>query len=340
MAKKRPLEEFEGVSEIQICKSAKVQGVVTSLSPLKSNKTGTTKYFEGEISDGKSCRRLVGFDAKLHSKLQEYHEKNEALALGNCEIKQSRYGSELEVVVRSNSDVYQSPTKFDVASSSVSRHLGSDVTLVELTQLANFQKITVRIKVMAVKESETVKNGFVKQDCIVADASASCKLVLWGDSLEEDISYKLSGLIMRTYNGKKYLSIPKDSSFDFEVIGDIGVTVEKEVEEEGKMKGAIVIGVKYFDAYNACYSCKGKVVVSGSVGECGRCGMMQRVEKCKMAVTVKMDIEADGCVKCVSAFSPIVEEICEGDVSKAALLSCQAFDVVFNENNVVISVSR
>ena len=105
---------------------------------------------------GYSCRRLVGFDAKLHSKLQKYHEKNEALALGNCEIKQSRYGSELEVVVRSNSDVYQSPTKFDVASSSVSRHLGSDVTLVKLTQLANFQKITVRIKVMAVKESEMV----------------------------------------------------------------------------------------------------------------------------------------------------------------------------------------
>ena len=26
-----------------------------------------------------------------------------------------------------------------------------------------------------------------------------------------------------------------------------------------------------------------------------------------------------------------VEEICEGDMSKAALLSCQAFDVVFNE---------
>ena len=39
-----------------------------------------------------------------------------------------------------------------------------------------------------------------------------------------------------------------------------------------------MIGVKYFDAYNACYSCNGKVIVSGSVGECGRCGMMQSGE--------------------------------------------------------------
>ena len=75
MAKNRCLEEFVGVSEIQICKSAKIQGVVMSLYPIKSNKAGTTKYCEGEISDGKSCPRLVGFDAKLHLKLQEYHEK-------------------------------------------------------------------------------------------------------------------------------------------------------------------------------------------------------------------------------------------------------------------------
>ena len=32
---------------------------------------------------------------------------------------------------------------------------------------------------MSIKESETVKSALVKQDCIVADASATCKLVLW-----------------------------------------------------------------------------------------------------------------------------------------------------------------
>ena len=255
-------------------------------------------------------------------------------------VKQNRYGSELEVLVRSNSDLHLSPTKFDIAASAMSRDLGGEVSLAELTEVSNFQKICVRVKIMAVKESETVRNALVKQDCIVADASASCKLVLWEEHIncfEEGVSYKLSGLIVRTYNGKKYLSIPKDSSFDFEVIDDVGATEEKGVEEEGKMKGVVVIGVKYFDA---CYSCKGKVVLSGGVGECGRCGMMQRAEKCKTAITVKMNIEADGYVKCVSAFSPIVEQICEGDVSKRALLSCQDFDVVINEKNVIISVSR
>ena len=37
-------------------------------------------------------------------------------------------------------------------------------------------------------------------------------------------------------------------------------------------------------------------MLSGGVGKCGRCGMMHRVNKCKTAMTVKMDIEAGGCV--------------------------------------------
>ena len=73
----------------------------------------------------------------------------------------------------------------------------------------------------------------------------------------EGVSYKLSGLIVHTCNGKKYLSMPKDSSH-FEVIADVGATEEKGVEEVEKMKGVVVIGVKYFDAW---YSCKGKVVL-------------------------------------------------------------------------------
>ena len=51
--------------------------------------------------------------------------------------------------------------------------------------------------------------------------------------------------------------MPKDS-FHFEVIADVGATEEKGVEEVEKMKGVVVIGVKYFDAW---YSCKGKVVL-------------------------------------------------------------------------------
>ena len=75
------------------------------------------------------------------------------------------------------------------------------------------------------------------------------------------MSYELSGMVVRNYMGKKYLSIPKD---DFDV--NIGEVDEEIVEEEKEMKGAVVVGVKYFESYDACYSCKRKVVAMGSVG--------------------------------------------------------------------------
>ena len=56
--------------------------------------------------------------------------------------------------------------------------------------------------------------------------------------------------------------------------------------------------MKYLESYNACYSCKGKVVATGSVGECGRCGIMQKIEKCSTSTTAKIDVEVDGAIHC------------------------------------------
>lgn len=87
------MEEFDEVSNIRESKSARVR---THLSPVKTNASGTTKYFEGELSDGKKNVRLVGFDTKVHQKLQGFYENQEAVVVGNCEIKESKYTLQLE----------------------------------------------------------------------------------------------------------------------------------------------------------------------------------------------------------------------------------------------------
>ena len=113
-SRKRAYDEFD-VSDMQVSKSAKVHGLVASLSPMKSNVSGTTKYFEGRLTDKKGSRRVVGFDAKIHKKLLEFHESHESVAVDNCEIKEGRKGSGLEVVIRNGSVLQTSPTKFDVS---------------------------------------------------------------------------------------------------------------------------------------------------------------------------------------------------------------------------------
>ena len=168
---------------------------------MKSSTAGTMKYFEGQLTDS---RCLVGFDSKVHGKLQSFQESQEALSLGNFEVKESRYGSDLEVVVQSTSDLQRSPTKFAVSESQFSCY-NCEVTLSELPNIANLQRITVKVKVVCVKERETVKKALLKQDCVVADATGSCRAILWEDNVGmlEDCSYKLGGVIVHTYKGKK-----------------------------------------------------------------------------------------------------------------------------------------
>lgn len=59
-------DEFECVSDMHMSKSAKLHGVLMSLSPIKNTATGARKYFHGQLTDGKKRARLVGFDAKIH----------------------------------------------------------------------------------------------------------------------------------------------------------------------------------------------------------------------------------------------------------------------------------
>ena len=60
---------------------AKIHAVVTSVSPMK--KSRTSSFFDGEISDGKACMRVSGFNAGVHRKLVEFEESKSAVALNS-----------------------------------------------------------------------------------------------------------------------------------------------------------------------------------------------------------------------------------------------------------------
>jgi len=96
MAEKRCLS-FHDVSDVTgTSPNAKVQGVLTRLSSMK--KTSTRSYF-GELSDGNATVRLFGFDTGVRRRLLDFEERKQAVGLSNCEIKQSRRGSDFEILV-------------------------------------------------------------------------------------------------------------------------------------------------------------------------------------------------------------------------------------------------
>ena len=88
--------------------------------------------------------------------------------------------------------------------------------------------------------------------------------------------------MIRAFKGTKYLSIPKDN-FKIENIDDIEEVDDGTVqlEKNKKLKNVTISGVKFFEHYNACYACSGKVVPrSDVIGHCNKCGSMQRLERC------------------------------------------------------------
>ena len=257
-SKKRLLDEFEQVSEIdRMSKRAKIHGVVQSLSPMQASSSGNTKYFCGEITDGKSNLRLVGFDTKQQQKLAEFHQKKDPVALLNCEIKPSKWGSQLEVLMRKDTELQKSPKKFNVAS--LVCNTSNEITLDQLQDLNSYQRVVATVKVVSTQEVKEVKSGLRKQDYIVGDATGAATVTLWENNigaLKVGASYKLSGMMVREFDGKKFLSMPKQDA-EITSIPDIGAVMEEECAvAAGCYMEDAVIGVVLLDTYSSCCICK------------------------------------------------------------------------------------
>ena len=62
MAVKRRVDEFDNVSSVlQPSPNAKIQGVLTVVSPMKRSRSCNKSYFDGEICDGRASMHLIGF---------------------------------------------------------------------------------------------------------------------------------------------------------------------------------------------------------------------------------------------------------------------------------------
>lgn len=130
--RKRLLDEFDEVIGINPSKNAKLHGVISSVSPMKSNSSGSTKYFDGALTDGKKNIRFVSFNEKQHQQLTEFQE---AVAIVNCEVKTSKWGSELEILTHKNTELLKSPI------SMLHQYLSQLITLDQLHDVGNYKHV-------------------------------------------------------------------------------------------------------------------------------------------------------------------------------------------------------
>lgn len=342
----------------EVCKSspkATIRGIVASLSPMKKSKSTGSQYFDGEITDGKSSMRVFGFNAEVRRKLAGFEGKN-AVAIGNCEVRKCRGGEELEVFVTKGIDVVECDKKFEVEPVAVKR-IGREITLSKVQNIAQFQRVTVDVKVLSVDTPVEVSGGKTKQDTVVADKTGTSRFTIWQGEigkLEVGESYRLIGAMVKMYKDRKFLSTAMENS-SFEGIPDIGdvckatgketMTVDVASPLRSRVRNVRVMGVLHFETYSGCLKCKAKIVPDENdpeLGCCPKCKMIQCIETTCGGLSVQLMVKGDGEKLTLRAFGKVVEEIAQkaaGEVTMGSLLKCKAFNMV-HMDGIIQSVSR
>ena len=168
---KRSYDEIENINDVDgPMSSTSIHGAVVTLSPVKKERKAM--FFDGLLADESSQIRLVRFQGMQQRKLNDFHQRNVAVALENCQVKPARQGEGYEVMLKTSTIIKESPKKLDVASLMADIATASKTaTLSPLESLDVFQKVTVNIKVVELKD-ETQVGGRVKRDVSVADESS------------------------------------------------------------------------------------------------------------------------------------------------------------------------
>ena len=139
-----------------------------------------------------------------------------------------------------------SPRKVQVEGG-VDRHATIKVlSISEACKLSPTSLVSMMVKITTVNPPEELlrsdkQSHVTKQDCIIADATGSCRLVLWASrvgAVTEGQSYHLKSVAVRQYKNQKYMSTLEHTT-DFEKISDIGAVNHRCITTERKIKGEI-----------------------------------------------------------------------------------------------------
>ena len=356
-SRKRKLEYLD-VSDIGgPTEAATVSGIVTELSPVKvSRKNSQVKYFSGKVTDGKKTVRVVSFHPGLRNQMEKSRIEGSTVSIVNCQIKQATQvgSSDYEILASTRSTVEASPTKkFQLPQDLklIDPDTAADVELKDIRDLCVNQRVTVTVKVVEVMEPTSVTSKssmkLTKQDCLIADASYSSRIVLWEadiGKLQSDTSYKIENVTIRSYNDVKYLSLSEHAVIT--EISDIGEIAD--VDRDGQILGAAkvvegeIIAVLNADEYRSCISCKGRVIdLTDFVGECTKCGIKMKLSKCPLKKTAKVLVQSDTGSECrIMLFSEQLESLIANTVGSTVsdkLLSIDRIKVTINSNEVAIS---
>ena len=151
-------------------------------------------------------------------------------------------------------------------------------------------------------------------------------------------------MVVKSYDGSKYLTTSKSEHIKITPKDDIG-----EVEQEycdNEMNDAEIVSVTYINTHKACITCKGKVDIDDDkIGICSKCSTSQRLDKCNEQISAKLIVAAGDKRRTLVAFLPIIHQIIKDDTTDVdeittQLLMSDPCTLTFSAKDIINSVNR
>lgn len=224
LSRKRKHDEIDHIDSVdKPLASTSVHGAITSLSPAKQGRKSI--FLDGTLADDTSKIRIAGFDAQQQKTLNDYQQNNIPIQLINCEVKPSRHGHGYELILKSCTQIKESPKKLNVPALINATFTGpKTITLDALPTMGIFEKVTTAVKAIAVKERDSVGDK-QRQDVIVADETGTAQVCLWEDDINKLVKNQVTVYTVREYQSTKYLLMAREGT-EIVPIADIGIVTE------------------------------------------------------------------------------------------------------------------
>ena len=220
---------------------------------------------------------ILGFSSDHQRNLTKLFNNKAAVSLQNCQIMEAREGQKI-IIIKTSTQIDRSSKTLDLSDNS-DDNPQTTITLAELVITRNFQRITVNVKVIKKSNATYVTGNKQKQNVTVSDDSSRDKLTQWESSIDTlalGASYTLQNIVAREYEGRMFLSMPREG-VDIIPIPDIGpVDSESDSDSERQVLELFdvqITGVPQLDSYKACLSCKARV--EPATPPLGRCSSVQ-----------------------------------------------------------------
>ena len=225
--------------------------------------------FNLQLSPSKVVRGVC-YSPEKRAKLKETQQKKIAVKIDNVQASIARRrASEQEYTVKKRSRITPSTVPFPYNET----FSQTTFSISDIDDISDFQAINVNAKVLSVGQQSTLKvrgKTLHKVDAIIADQTASIKLVLWENifTLVENKTYAIKDVTVRTFSDSKYLTTTKYSTII--QIDDMEKTAPPTAQQYGKKITGKVVAVQVTH-FQICPFCNTKIQTDSVTTDATKC---------------------------------------------------------------------